>query len=305
MEPIDDQPTSIFLFREDLRITDNPAFNAAINSGHPITCIFIYDEENDDKWTVGSARKWWLHYSLNSLMTEIKQLGGELILLKGWQQSHILEIVQKIGATQVYWTRRYGPNQIEVDKQVKSQLEAKGIKVTSMNGRLLFEPWHLKTGLGQPYRVFTPLWKTIKANGVVRQAIDRPASIHWAKNTLDSKTLSELNLVPNSPNWAEHFSKQWQPGEYGAQQRLARFIEDAAAYYSHDRNRPDKLGTSDYRRICNMEKLVRFKSGMLLSLQLKMAVFLKVKQMYSCQKSHGASSHTSCSLTTLTCSQKR
>ncbi|MEP3524227.1 MAG: deoxyribodipyrimidine photo-lyase [Hyphomicrobiales bacterium] len=244
MTPSDNSAPCLFWFREDLRLKDNPALHAAIENGQPLICLFIYDEKSEAPWAAGGARKWWLHHSLNSLKSDIEALGSRLTLLAGSQEDFIPDIVEKTGATHVYWTRRYSPSQIEIDKRIKATLEAKDISVTSMNGRLLHEPWHFKTGSGQSYRVFTPLWKAMKARGTVREAIKSADSMTCAKHSLQSLELEELDLLPTSPNWAEDFSSQWQPGEAGAQQRLARFITDAAAHYREARNRPDKLGTS-------------------------------------------------------------
>ena len=239
-----ENPPCLFLFREDLRLTDNPSLMAAIKSKQPVICIFIYDDTSDGPWRAGSARKWWLHYSLRSLMADIEELGGKLILLEGKQEILIPQIVLQTNSTQVFWTRRYGPQQIEVDKNVKSKLESDGVKVTSTNGRLLFEPWHFKTGTRQPYRVFTPLWKAMKATGVVRPLCKKPSSLNWAEHNLNSIKLDELKLLPTSPNWASQFPQEWHPGESGAKERLVRFIKATASKYRDERNRPDISGTS-------------------------------------------------------------
>lgn len=241
---MNDIPPCVFLFREDLRLADNPALNAAFKSGRPVICIFIYDETSDGDWTLGGARKWWLHHSLKSLASNIENLGGQLILLKGKQEDLIPEILDEVGADQVYWTRRYASYQIKIDKQLKSSLQERGVSVTSMNGRLLFEPWHFKTGGNQEYRVFTPFWKAMKARGDFRQPTITPQIIKWGSHLLKSLKLDALELLPTSPDWAHCFSHQWQPGETGAHQRLTQFIKNAAANYRDDRNRPDKVGTS-------------------------------------------------------------
>ena len=244
MTAIEEYPPCLFLFREDLRLSDNPALDAAIKSGHPIICIYIYDKTSDNEWIAGGARKWWLHHSLASLSSDLEELGGQLICLSGAQESLIPEIVEKTGSSHVYWTRRYAPHQIEIDKRVKSTLEERGISVTSINGRLLHEPWHFKTGSDNSYRVFTPLWKAMKTCGHVRQVIKKPESINWAHHTLKSLKLDVYILLPTSPDWAEDFNQHWRPGETGAQERLTHFIEEAAMHYKDDRNRPDKPGTS-------------------------------------------------------------
>ena len=53
---------SIFWFRQDLRIADNPGLSEAVSKG--VLPIYIYDNVNSKEYEMGSASKWWLHHSL-------------------------------------------------------------------------------------------------------------------------------------------------------------------------------------------------------------------------------------------------
>jgi len=82
-----------------------------------------------------------------------------LIIIKGSQNEVVTKLVKKHKLEHVYWNRRYGPYQIAQDKELKASLNEQGIAVTSLNGRLLFEPWTFKTGTGAPYSLPTrPNW---------------------------------------------------------------------------------------------------------------------------------------------------
>ena len=98
-------------FRQDLRITDNPALNEACLKGDIIP-VFIHDNVNHPNKQIGSASKWWLHQSLLSLNNH---LDGELITLKGDPKKIIPELLSESGATSVVWNRNYEPWQIERD----------------------------------------------------------------------------------------------------------------------------------------------------------------------------------------------
>ena len=69
-------PKCIYWFRNDLRISDNPALSAAAEIGEVLPVFILSDSEND----LGSASKWWLHHSLHDLN---ERLGDRLILLRG------------------------------------------------------------------------------------------------------------------------------------------------------------------------------------------------------------------------------
>ena len=61
----------ILWFRQDLRISDNPALSEASKTGS-IMPIYIHDTKNSDAYINGSASKCWLHYSLLSLDSSLE-----------------------------------------------------------------------------------------------------------------------------------------------------------------------------------------------------------------------------------------
>ena len=52
---IDSERPVIVWFRDDLRLADNPALNAAASSGRKIICIFLHDEESAGVRPLGGA----------------------------------------------------------------------------------------------------------------------------------------------------------------------------------------------------------------------------------------------------------
>lgn len=230
----------LFLFREDLRLSDNPALVAAVATGRPLICLFVFDPAE----RAGGARKWWLHHALAALAKDVDAAGGQLTLVAGAQNQRVLDIVANANVAEVFWTRRYGPDHIKMDTDLKSALEQSGIQVTSLNGRLLLEPWALKTGTGGHYRVFTPFWKAMKRAGDMRAIVPRVTQMNGYTGDVGGVNSASLALLPEHPNWARAFPDHWTPGEAGADARLTAFISDAATRYRDERNRPDKNGTS-------------------------------------------------------------
>ncbi|MEO7917702.1 MAG: deoxyribodipyrimidine photo-lyase, partial [Dokdonella sp.] len=115
------------------------------------------------------------------------------------------------------------------------------------NGALLFEPWQVETGQGDPYRVFTPFWRNIRARLQPSEPLAAPKEIDSSKSSL-SKTaietsIADLGLLPRI-GWDSEFHDAWQPGETGAEEALADFRASAMADYATDRDRPDRVGTS-------------------------------------------------------------
>jgi deoxyribodipyrimidine photo-lyase len=61
------RPPAIVWFRQDLRLDDNPALQAALAHGEAVIPVYIWDPENDGEWPPGAASRCWLHSSLRNL----------------------------------------------------------------------------------------------------------------------------------------------------------------------------------------------------------------------------------------------
>ena len=57
---------AIHWFRQDLRLTDNLSLEEAAEFD-AVLPIYILDDENSQEFKMGSASRWWLHHSLQSL----------------------------------------------------------------------------------------------------------------------------------------------------------------------------------------------------------------------------------------------
>ena len=227
--------TTIVWFREDLRLTDNPALSAAAERG---ALLPVYIQTEDGTRSLGGATRWWLHHSLQALRADL----GYLSLHRGDPGSILVSLARQTGATAIHWNRRYAPEAIAQDTAVKKHLAEVGLEVRSFNGALLNEPWEIATGSGSPYKVFTPYWKAAR-NRPVSDPLLTP-TITLLQLPDDNGRLSDWELTPTTPNWAQSWPNYWQPGEAGAQARLAAFLDEDLNNYSQERDRPDLPSTS-------------------------------------------------------------
>ena len=76
-------PPTVFCFRNDLRLRDNPGLVAALNRGRPVVAAYVYDDSGTHFRALGAASRWWLHQSLRSLQSELERRGGRLVLRCG------------------------------------------------------------------------------------------------------------------------------------------------------------------------------------------------------------------------------
>lgn len=235
---------AIVWFRQDLRLSNNPALAAALDKHERVIPVFIHEQADTAAWQHGAASCSWLHHSLKALSSSLRELGSRLIIRSGSDSHSLLdELIAQTKAAHVYWNRLYDPRHIERDKSIKQSLRDRGLEVCSFNSNLLFEPWQISKNDGGPFRVFTPFWKACVKSGSPGHPDDAPGHMPAVSSRVQSARLESLGLLPKI-RWDLNFSEQWQPGETGAHQRLDAFLDHAVVRYQDDRNRPDIDGTS-------------------------------------------------------------
>jgi deoxyribodipyrimidine photo-lyase len=236
-------PVSLVWFRNDLRIADQPALQAAVARGGVVIPIYLHAPGEEAPWAPGGASLWWLHHSLRSLGATLESLQSRLIIRTGNSLEQLQALVNETGASAVFWNRRYEPVVTARDTEIKAKLRAAGLLVESFNGALLHEPWTVQNQSGKPFQVFTPFWKHCLAKPDPANPLPAPRKLASPSRWPKSVSLAELELEPKI-KWAEGMRAAWQPGEGGAKKQLDRFLDTAFADYTDKRNRPDLPGTS-------------------------------------------------------------
>lgn len=234
--------TSLVWLRDDLRLADNPALQAALDRDEPVAVLFVLDEASPGIRPLGGASRWWLHHSLASLAERLAGAGASLMLRRGAASDVVPAVAAEAGADAVFWNRRYGGAERAIDTALKERLRAEGLEVRSFSASLLFEPWTVRTGAGSPYSVFTPFWNACRALPPPRSPLPEPRTI--AGVDLPGDDLDDWRLLPTRPDWAGGLRETWEPGEPAARRRLREFLDDDLAAYVRARDEPAAGATS-------------------------------------------------------------
>ena len=228
--------TRLVWFRNDLRLADNPALHAAVDSGEDVLLLYILDER------AGAASRWWLHHSLSALGADIASRGGSLVLRRGEPVEIISELVKAHGVTAVHAARSYEPFWREADRALDEALKALDCGLHRHLSCSLFAPERITTKAGGLFGVFTPFSKACLAAGVPEEPLPAPARLNGV--TARSETLAEWGLLPTRPDWAGGMRAEWTPGEAGAHARLEAFLAGSVKAYDKARDVPAAPGTS-------------------------------------------------------------
>ena len=114
---------TIYWFRNDLRLLDNPAFLKASTESDILLPLF-YHPNNDLIYKsvkrVGIHRQVFLKQALNELKTSLKSLNSDLIEIQGNIFGQIKKIAGVIGATKIFFEKIIAPEELEQESLIRN-----------------------------------------------------------------------------------------------------------------------------------------------------------------------------------------
>lgn len=152
-----EEAVAIHWFRRDLRLDDNTALNAALATGLPVMCIFIFDPsilshlklKNDSRIT-------FIYDTLQKLDAELRTRGSMLRIFFDTPLNVYEQLLQSSNVRCVWCNEDYEPYARERDAAVAALCKAKGADFHAHKDHVVFAPHEVLKDDGKPYNVFTP-----------------------------------------------------------------------------------------------------------------------------------------------------
>jgi deoxyribodipyrimidine photo-lyase len=235
--------SALVWFRQDLRLADHPALQAAVASCAAIVPVYVWAPEDEGRWLPGGAARWYLARSLASLDASLRERGSQLVFARGPARDVLPQLARDCGAEAVHWSRRYEPHALQNDADVERALRAQGIGAHAHSGSLLCEPWAVRNGTGGPYKVFTPFWRAHLAQVSRDAPLPAPTTLRNPAHFPRGVPLQALGICPPAA-WHAQLARHWQPGEAAARAGLRAFVEGPLRRYATERDRPDLASVS-------------------------------------------------------------
>ncbi|MEB3259283.1 MAG: FAD-binding domain-containing protein [Cyanobacteriota bacterium] len=268
-------PRWLFWHRRDLRLADNLGLATAAAATPAVTGVFVLDPGILSAPDLASARVWFLSESLRELAERWREAGSRLLLAEGDPVEVLPQLARAIGAEVVVWNRDVEPYGRERDRRVDAALQGLGVRVLADWDQVLVPPEVLRTGSGDPYRVYGPFLRSWR-----RQVESRAPLGSAARGDLEPVAapsgLVDLSLEAAATSWSPERRNLWetlplrttvptatefgvafagaalcpcQPGEAAARERLAAFCgagpgSPPLLTYGEGRNIPSLAGTS-------------------------------------------------------------
>ncbi len=261
----------LFWHRRDLRLADNLGLAAAAAATPAVTGLYVLDPAIVADPLMAPARAWFLCESLRELAARWRAAGSRLLILQGDPASLVPLAARAAGAAVVAWNREVEPYGRERDRQVAAALRAQGTRMLVDWDQLLVAPEAIRTGAGEPYRVYGPFLRNWRGQVEGRAALGsastgglEPVAAPGGLLDLDPgavpaeraslwEALPRLDAVPTAEALGFHFSGAdlcpCRPGEAAALAQLQAFADGGVnggplAAYEPGRNLPGEAGTS-------------------------------------------------------------
>ena len=173
----------LFWHRRDLRLADNLGLQAAVAISPAVTGVYVLDpaliHPQEALPPMAPARLWFLVESLRELQQRWREAGSRLLVLAGDPVQVLPQLASLLEVPVVVWSRDVEPYARERDRQVAKALQQDGRQVLVDWDQLLLAPDLIKTGGGDPYRVYGPFLRNWRGQ-VERSA---PITVDATKTT--------------------------------------------------------------------------------------------------------------------------
>jgi len=217
---------SLFWFRRDLRLIDNPALLDALSAADETLLLFIMDDEVAQR--AGPYRRAYLADSLAKLDESV---GGALAVVSGAHAGVLKELSQRYGITSIHAAREFAPYGAAVEKEIAHA----GLEVEYTGSGYAIAPGRVRKSDGTNYRVYTPFFRAWQSHG-------------WRPPVSDAgnpRFVEPEGTERNLPTWPAPAGVAIQEaGEKAAQARWSAFKREGLSKYDEQRNIPGVLGTS-------------------------------------------------------------
>ena len=147
---------TIFWFRRDLRLEDNTALMAALNSNKKVLPLFIFDENILSELPDNDPRVNFIYNTLNDINQRLKEKQSSIKIIKGKPIEIWNNLIKTYAIESVFINRDYEPYGIKRDQEIRNLLLKNGIQLISYKDQVIHEQSEVVKADGTPYTVFTP-----------------------------------------------------------------------------------------------------------------------------------------------------
>lgn len=165
---------SIFIFRRDLRLSDNIGLMNALKESKQVIPIFIFNENqitSKNKYKSNNAVQFMIE-SLDDLNDNLKMYKSALNYFYGDINDILKKLIKKYEIDGIFFNLDYTPYSTARDNNIKELCQTFNITCKTYHDALLNEIHTVKSGSESIYLKFTPYY-----NKAIQKSVDKPLKL--------------------------------------------------------------------------------------------------------------------------------
>jgi deoxyribodipyrimidine photo-lyase len=241
--------TAILWFKTDLRLHDNQTLIKAITQSDAIIPVYCFDDSHFETTNfgfkkTGSFRTQFLLESIIDLDKNLKELGSQLLILRGKPEIEIPKIVEYYKVQKVFAKREVAFEEKRTEKKVLNELYKLRCELETFSTSTLYHAEDLPFSIKDIPDVFTNFRKKTEKDAVIRSCFKKPLKIN-SLELPESKVPSLADLKQDSFLIDNRTAIQFKGGESEAIKRLNYYFFESKCLSNYKETRNEMMG-SDY-----------------------------------------------------------
>jgi len=229
---------ALFIFRRDLRLSDNTGLIEAARASELVTPCFIVDPRQASQHQYFSSKAFeFMILSLEDLARQLSDTGAPLSIFEGQAEHVINRINKRREYDAIFLNKDYTPFSKKRDAAIAAACQKEGVDFHCFSDALLHEPHEVVTSTRAPYTMFSHFLKKARAIPVrqVEGTVPSNFSPHPAaraksledstlvqaaqgRQAVDAGRTKALEILSNMEQFEDYERKR----EYPAQSRTTR-----------------------------------------------------------------------------------
>jgi len=248
--------TKVLLFREDLRVHDNPALVAAADEEFVPVYVFDkrgYGETEYGTEKTGARRTEFVRESVEDLRSSLRERGGDLAVRRGKTEDLVAELVKEHDADEVVLQTKPATEEFERERAVRDTVAEEGAETRRLWTHTLYHVNDLPTEPRDIQDTFTPWRKEVEREAGVRDTFETPEELETPTFDDEIPTLEELGF-DDEPTHDERAALHFEGGETRALERLEEYIWERDRLREYKETRNGLVGAAVSRRVASTRK---------------------------------------------------
>jgi len=232
--------TKVLLFREDLRVHDNPALVAAADDEFVPVYVFDDSDYGETRYgaeKTGARRARFVRESVEDLRESLRERSGDLAVRRGKTKEVVAELVDEYSADEVVLQTKPATEEFERERAVRDTVADEGAETQRLWTHTLYHVNDLPTEPRDTQDTFTPWRKEVERKAGVRDTVETPEELETPTFDDEIPTLDELGFE-DKPATDERAVLPFEGGETRALERMEEYIweRDCLREYKETRN---------------------------------------------------------------------